>query len=65
MSVGRQHEYMADKFAHECGYGRELAEVLYEIHQVSISRPGSVIEQLRSTHPPLTNRIQRLEQLYV
>ena len=65
MSVSREHEYMADEFAYECGYGTELAEVLYEIHQVSISSPGSVIEQLRSTHPPLTNRIQRLEQLYI
>ena len=63
MSVSREHEFMADAFAGKCGFGVELAEVLYQIHQVSISRPENVIEQLRSTHPPLTQRIERLERL--
>ena len=63
MSVSREHEFMADGFASKCGYNKELTEVLYQIHQVSISNPESIIEQLRSTHPPLTQRIQRLEYL--
>jgi Zn-dependent protease with chaperone function len=63
MSVSREHEYMADAFANRSGYGRELIDVLYQIHQVSISQPNSVIEQLRSTHPPLTERIRLLEEL--
>ena len=63
MSVSREHEFMADKFAQTCGYGNELADVLNQIHQVSMYRPESVIEQLRSTHLPLTQRIARLENL--
>lgn len=61
MSVSREHEYMADSFASKCGYGEVLTNVLYQIHTVSVQRPGNVIEQLRSTHPPLTERIGRLE----
>ena len=63
MAVSREHEYMADAFASRCGYKENLIEVLYQIHQVSFSNPESVIEQLRSTHPPLTKRIERLEEL--
>ena len=63
MSVSREHEYMADVFASSCGYGAALTEVLYQIHTVSVSTPGSIIEQLRSTHPPLTERIRELELL--
>jgi predicted Zn-dependent protease len=63
MSVSREHEFMADGFASRCGYGEDLIDVLYQIHQVSIKQTGSVIEQLRSTHPPLTERIKRLERL--
>ncbi len=61
MSVSRAHEYMADAFASRCGYRRELLEALYQIHQVSIQSPEGIIEQLRSTHPPLPQRIRQLE----
>jgi len=63
MATSREHEYMADGFAHKCGFGNELKDVLYQIQQVSMSSPGSVVEQLRSTHPPLGKRIERLEKL--
>jgi heat shock protein HtpX len=63
MSVSREHEFMADEFASRCGYGGALIDVLYQIHTVSIQKPGSIIEQLRSTHPPLTERIRALEKL--
>jgi len=63
MPVSRKHEFMADAFAGRCGFGNELAGVLSQIYQVSISKPGTLMEQLRSTHPPLPQRIQRLEWL--
>jgi len=55
------YQYLADGFAVKSGFGKELANVLNEIYQVSISRPQSVKEQLKSTHPPITIRIERLE----
>lgn len=63
MSVSREHEFMADSFADRCGFGNELAETLLQIYKVSLNKPGSIIEQLRSTHPPLVERIERLEQI--
>ena len=62
MSVSREHEFMADAFAMRCGYGQELTYVLYQLHDVSIKTPERIVEQLRSTHPPLVQRIRRLEQ---
>ena len=38
------------------------SDVLIEIYDVSISKPQSVKEQLKSTHSPITSRIERLEE---
>jgi len=59
----RRHEYQADDFASNCGYGAELAEVLTEIHNVSMGRKPSLKERLFSTHPQITLRIERLERV--
>jgi len=61
MSYSRKNEYLADKFALNSGFGYELTEVLLEIYEVSFTKPKSVKEQLRSSHPPITKRIERLE----
>ena len=63
MHSSRQNEYTADRFSISSGFGRELTDVLLEIYSVSISKAQSVREQLRSTHPHITLRIQRLERL--
>ena len=60
-SVSREHEIDADWFAYVCGYGNELTEVLYELYSMTFSKPESIREQLRSTHPPITVRIEALE----
>ncbi|MCL2141243.1 MAG: M48 family metalloprotease [Dehalococcoidia bacterium] len=62
MHTSRRNEYLADMFAHRIGFGKELAEVLNEIYSVSVSKPQSVKEQLKSTHPDITLRIERLEE---
>ena len=65
MSNRRENEYKADMYALECGYGVELADVLTEIYQVSMEKPRSVKELVKSTHPHITKRIERLEgELY-
>jgi len=61
MSMSRQSEYSADKFSSSSGFGSDLTDALLEIYSVSISKPQSVKEQLRSTHPHITLRIERLE----
>ena len=60
-SVSREHEYWADGFAFDCGYGPELIEVLYQLYAMTFDSPGNIKEQLRSTHPPITKRIEELE----
>jgi len=63
MYSSREHEYIADEFATRAGFGTELTKVLIEIYGVSISKPQSVREQLRSTHPHITLRIEELEEV--
>jgi heat shock protein HtpX len=63
MHSSRKNEYKADKFSIKSGFGKELTNVLIEIYGVSISKPQSVKEQLRSTHPHITLRIERLEEV--
>jgi len=62
MHSSRKNEYRADRFAIKSGFGKNLTDVLIEMYGVSISKPQSVKEQLRSTHPHITLRIERLEK---
>jgi len=61
--TSRRNEYYADAFATKSGFTKELTDVLIEIYSVSISKPQSVKEQLKSTHPDITLRIERLEEI--
>jgi len=63
MYVSRKNEYQADLFALNCGFGTNIAEVLTEIYQMTISKPQSIKEIIKSTHPPITKRIERLEKI--
>jgi len=62
MYRSRQNEYLADQFAERSGFSKELTDALIEIYAVSISKPQSVKEQLKSSHPHITLRIERLEK---
>lgn len=62
MYSSREHEYVADEFAVKSGFGKELTDALIEIYEVSISKSQGIKEQLRSTHPHITLRIERLEK---
>jgi len=59
--TSRRNEYLADQFASKSGFTKELADVLIELYKTSISKPESAKEQLKSTHPDITLRIERLE----
>jgi len=58
----RKREYSADEFAIRSGFGREMVLVLYEFYTFIVEKPSSIKEQVRKTHPPLTKRIELLEQ---
>jgi len=60
--TSRRNEFLADGFALKSGFGEDLTKVLIEIYSMSISKPQSVKEQLKSTHPDITLRIERLEE---
>jgi len=61
MYRSRENEYLADQFAIKSGFNKELTDALIEIYGVSVSKPQSVKELLRNTHPHITLRIERLE----
>ena len=59
----REHEYDADKYAFELGYGFELAKGL---DAIGTSEPQeSFLKALYSTHPNTHDRIGRLQQMGV
>jgi len=60
--TSRRNEYLADAFASKSGFTKELTDVLIEIYAAGVSKPESVKEQLKSTHPHVTLRIERLEE---
>ena len=62
MRTSRRNEYLADQFASKSGFAKELADCLLGMYRISISKPQSVKEQLKNTHPDITLRIERLEQ---
>ena len=63
MWSSRQNEYDADKYAHELGYGLELAKGL---DAIGGSEPQkSFLKALYSTHPHIHDRVGRLQQLGV
>jgi len=62
MPTSRKGEYRADKFACSCGYGEELYMTLKELDLLYKTSPEKFMEQLRSTHPPISRRLQKIEE---
>lgn len=62
MHSSRQNEYEADKFAHNCGYGNNLIEVLEEFKGISYSTKG-LWANLAASHPEPDSRIAKLQEL--
>lgn len=58
----RQNEYFADKFAYEIGYGTELKDALYGLADVDFGKE-TMMERIKSSHPNIRNRINRLEEM--
>ena len=55
----RNHEFAADKFAYNLGYGRELRDALVEL-QGEAEKPTGFVANLMATHPKTALRIEKL-----
>jgi heat shock protein HtpX len=63
MRKSRQNEYLADIFALGSGFGKELNGALIQLYSIAIEKPKSVKEQMKSSHPHITLRIEQLEKI--
>jgi len=59
----RKNEYRADSFAYDIGNGNNLLEALYLLQKLNMNKKMSLNDKLKSSHPHITDRIQRLENL--
>ena len=57
----RKNEYNADKFAYDIGYGDELLQSLYTLHEISSTSNMKLTTRLKKSHPHLAYRIRKLE----
>ena len=57
----RNHEFAADKFAYNLGYGRELRDALTELQGENV-KPSGFVANLMSTHPETYLRIEKLNK---
>jgi len=62
MATSRQNEYEADAYAHECGFGLQLARFLAQLDGGSHGKNG-FFAALESSHPATEDRVRRLEEL--
>lgn len=60
MKSSREHEYDADKFALELGYGNELCALLDNIDNTHTT---GLFAQLAGSHPDKNDRINKLQEL--
>ncbi len=59
----RYSEYLADEYAYLIGFGDDLKNALYLLSKISLPRKISLTERLKSSHPYISARIERLENL--
>lgn len=60
----RANEYVADKFAYDIGFGKQLAMALSILQNYEVPKKN-IFGLLYSTHPDINNRIYRLQLLGV
>jgi len=59
----RKSEYRADRYAFELGYGEELVEAFYVLEKIQLGDNRKLIKKMTASHPRLTARIGKLEEL--
>ena len=60
----RRSEYLADGFAYNIGYGEHLIEALYILQKMDMGQKIPLRAKITASHPHLSARIERLENMY-
>ena len=63
MGNSRGAEYKADEFAYMAGYGMELKQGLYMLQKMTLTDQLKIVERMQASHPRVSRRIMKLEQL--
>jgi len=58
----RTHEFNADMFAHEIGFGSELISAFYIMQKTALRGKESIANKIKATHPHIARRIGALEK---
>lgn len=58
----RQAEYKADEFAYKIGYGEQMIDTLYKLHEIGDNTQVGLKNYIKRNHPYLTSRIANLER---
>lgn len=59
----RTCEFQADEFAFQIGYDADMIDALYLLEKISLGDNSTIIQKMIASHPRITLRINRLEQL--
>lgn len=59
----RKNEFQADMFSYAIGYDSDMIEALYLLEKISLGDNGTIIQKMIASHPRITLRIKKLEEL--
>lgn len=59
----RKNEFQVDKFSYAIGYDSDMIEALYLLEKISLGDNSSIIQKMIASHPRITLRIKKLEEL--
>lgn len=59
----RKNEFQADRFSYTIGYDTDMIEALYLLEKISLGDNSTIIQKMTASHPRITLRIKKLEEL--
>lgn len=59
----RKNEFKADMFSYALGYDDDMIEALYLLEKISLGDNSTIIQKMIASHPRITLRIKKLEEL--
>ena len=59
----RKNEFWADGFSYSIGYDTDMIEALYLLEKISLGDNSTIIQKMTASHPRITLRIKKLEEM--